>query len=438
MLGTLFRIVGKRVAFYYGSLCCISVATIVALYLSSVYGLERYVTEQIHKQPWDLVVNQGAPVRAYPELRTRLEQTRGVTQSRVLGMLRGQNGVGLDLAVDGHRLPVRWIVILGATDPDVLPAELRLAPGRQNGASGPIPVKANLVGTASSAVALAPGSVLELRSTSLLAGGHLHNESGQELTPHEHGEAGPGEDANKYSTLFKGRITQSPTQVERQDFNKWLMKSVGSLSYLPERSIVITVPMPAFRALAEQLDGLMFTSEGLHGVQRAPPYVPEISHLMRIDRNALVSSWDLRLSLRQLSPLLGETRSLLDAFTPSGSMNSQLFTLLARMADISDMVVLLTLLVGIPLIWLAWMVAQAVGRLILMNERRTIGRRPARPRRRHRPHDRRLHDGRPSAPAAVDPDPCALHLPDLPPPGHGPDPVVRVEVHQAGAADVAA
>ena len=30
MLGTLFRIVGKRVAFYYGSLCCISVATIVA------------------------------------------------------------------------------------------------------------------------------------------------------------------------------------------------------------------------------------------------------------------------------------------------------------------------------------------------------------------------------------------------------------------------
>jgi hypothetical protein len=371
MLGTLFPIVGRRVALYYGILCCISVAIIVALYLSSVYGLERYVAEQVEKQPWDVIANQGPPVQTYPELQTRLGKVEGVEQSRVLGMLRGQNGVGLELAVDGRRLPVRWIVILGATDQGVLPPELRLAPDQQAAPSqGPTPIRANLVGTATSAVALAPGSVLELSSTSLAAGGHLHNENGQELSPHERGEA---QDATQYDTLFKGLITQSPTQVERQDFNKFVMRSVGSLSYLPERSLVVTVPMPVFRELAEKLDGLLFSSEGLHGVQRAPPYVPEISHLMRIDRETLISSWDLRQSLRQLSPLLSATYIQLTGFTPSGTITSHLFTLLARMADISDMVVLLALLMAIPLIWLAWIVAQSVGRLVLMNERRTIG-----------------------------------------------------------------
>jgi hypothetical protein len=376
MMGTrrfLFKFIGKRIALLFGGVCFLSVAVLAALYLTSAYALQAYVSDQVKRLPWDVVANQSAPVQSYPRLQKEYRTIPGIKQIELFGMLRGKgSALGMELQADGKPVPVRWFVIVAASNPDILLPDLRL---RGNGdigtADGDLPpLQVALVGASGRALDMGPGSLLQLRTVPQTAEFDNHQGTQEE----EFGSHTHGSDVNgPPRTVFEGRVTHAPVQMERVEFNKWLLNNVGSLSYLPERSLVITVPMATFAQIAATLESGLISTQGLHGVESAPPFIPEVSHLIKIDRDQVFSAWDLTASLHRLAPLVRWIHDGSTEVTPYVNVTSDLYVLLSHMADIAALVGLVSLLVGIPLLCLAWVVGKMLSHLLLMNERRLIG-----------------------------------------------------------------
>jgi hypothetical protein len=367
----LFKTVGRRVALLFGGVCGIAVAILTALYLTASYSIENYVSEQLRKLPWDVAALQRGSERQ-DLLQNKLKQIPGVQEVGALGVLRIQRGNGtVGLEVDGVPVPARWLVMIAASDQRILPPELRrsdsdaLWADRANG----IPkVQAALV-TGSRASA----DPVRVNQNSLLRVYGIPAPPGHGAMGHTHGGGPEPSSAESDDILFEASVATPPAQIERAEFNKWLLNNVGSLSYLPEHAVVVAVPLEVLDRLAPELDKWFLTSEGVHGGDAAPPYLPEMTHLLRLDRDQWVSTWNLEQSLKSISPLLQRVSADAKSITPFSYVHSDLQLILSRMASVSDLVGLVTLLVAIPLLWLTWVVAQMLGRLLLMNERRLIG-----------------------------------------------------------------
>ena len=151
-----------------------------------------------------------------------------------------------------------------------------------------------------------------------------------------------------------------------------MLREVGALAYLPEEAIIFNVSPEQFQYLAIQFHGLFYTSEGMHGGDQPPPYVPEMTHLISLDRQALVSTWDLEGSLRRLEPKVRQIYQSAQDMTPFAWVNRDLFGVLSRMSSIARLISLATLLVAIPLLWMGWVLARWLGRLLVLNQRRLI------------------------------------------------------------------
>lgn len=369
----LFKVIGKRISVLFGAVCFLSVAVLAAIYLTSTYALQAYVSDQTKRLPWDIIANQSAPIQSYPSLQREYRTHEGIQRVEMFGMLRGLRGaLGIELQADGQSLPVRWFVFVASSNPEVILPDLRLPEGASDGvAEGQLPeVRATLVGSSGRAYDIKPGSLLALRTFhEEEAPNHHQGTQEEEFGSHSHGAGGHG----PVQTLFEGRVSVAPTQMERLEFNKWLLNSVGSLSYLPERSLVVTVPLNDFEKITNEIEQRLISTEGMHGVEAAPPFIPEVAHLMRVDRASVFSPWDLIGSLRATDPIIQDIYDSSREVTPYISVSSDLYSLLSRMNDISQLVGLVTLLVAIPLLWLAWVVAKMLSRLLLMNERRMIG-----------------------------------------------------------------
>src|SRR5207253_2285925 len=100
------------------------------------------------------------------------------------------------------------------------------------------------------------------------------------------------------------------------EFNRWMLRDVGSLSFLPEESVMIFVPLNVFSALSDRLEAMFLTSEGVHGGEAPPPFVPEVDHLVALDRSQWVSPWDLAGSLARVEPLVAQVRTVAQDVTP--------------------------------------------------------------------------------------------------------------------------
>jgi len=376
MVGTrrfLFKVLGQRIALLFGGVCFLSVAVLAGLYLTSAYAMQAYVSDQVKRLPWDVIANQSAPVQSYPTLQKEYRTVPGIEQVEMFGMLRGKSSaLGMELRVDGKTFPIRWFVFVAASNPAILLPDLRLPASVAGGAAdGDLPqLQTALVGASGRTLDIGPGSLLQLRTVSHAV--EFDNHSGtqeEEFGSHTHG----GNVDESPHTLFEGRVINAPVQMERVEFNKWLLNNIGSLSYLPERSLVITVPLAIFQQITTTLESRLISTQGLHGVEAAPPFIPEVAHLIRIDRDRFFSPWDLTASLRRIAPLVRRVHDSATKITPYVNVNSDLYVLLSRMADIAELVGLVALLVGIPLLWLAWVVAKMLSQLLLMNERRLIG-----------------------------------------------------------------
>jgi hypothetical protein len=374
----LFGIFGRQIALYFGGICFLSVVVLSSLYLTSEYALKSYVTEQLQRLPWDVTAIQRTPLNSYPQLQKKYKDIDSVEQVEALGFIRIQNGGSIQVEIDGQATEIYWVGVMSASDNTLLPPELRKR-GPDSAASNdnePTRVQAALVSTSNeneSYLTVSVGSVLKILDMGVEPdSGHSHDGGGgdqasEEPSEHEH------EPQIKVETLFDVIVDNQPAQIERLEFNRWMLDNVGSLSYLPERSLIISVPMREFESLSGKLDTLWLPSEGMHSTESAPPYVPEISHLIRLDRSEWVTPWNLPASIKQLKPLVAFVEAEARKVASISYVGSDLQRILVTMEKISRSIWLVTLLAAIPLLWLAWIVARMLSSLLLLNQRRLIG-----------------------------------------------------------------
>ena len=384
MYRLLFNLFGRQIVFYFGGLCFLSVAVLASLSLTSKYALKIYVSEQITRLPWDMTVIQQTPLYNYPELGKRYESIEGVTNVEALGFLRVQNGDLLRVEVNNMPLSVIWVGVIATSDPDLLPPELR----RENAQQGHI--RAALVSNNDGRLrysTINTGDVIELHYTGKdPAEGHSHDDGEDDhhttdSSEHEHAhhENTHHEHTHEVTPKRKAEILQEfivenqVSQLERLEFNKWMLTHIGSLSYLPERALILSVPMPVFEKLAEQLDKIQLPSSGMHGTETAPPYIPEINHLIKLDPERWINPWDLSASIRQLTYLISIFESETHRISSTAYVMSDLRGVLTELERTSRSVGLVATLIAIPLLWLAWLVARKLNNLLLLNHQRQIG-----------------------------------------------------------------
>ncbi len=362
----LLRVFGKRTLFGYGVVALLSVAVLAALDLASRYGLHAYVSDQLTRIPWDIsLIQRGEPHR-FQELYDKYTVIPEVRSVEMVGFLRIQNMAPLQLKVNGESAAVRWMVFVASTNPELLPAESR-APRvePEDGTIQSSPYSGTTAALVGADQGVLQGDVVRLSYLYLSTPEEMHEHGGQ-------ADTGP-ERVILPRVLFEHRVLNVPAQIERKEFNKWMLREVGSLSYLPDDAIVLSVSMKDFEELARQFHNLFLTTEGIHGGDRAPPYIPEVTHLISIEREGLISAWDLERSLRSLLPIVREVHQAGKWLTPFSYVNSDLFLLLTRMNGVARLVGLVTLLLAIPFLWMSWVLARTLGRLLILNERRRIG-----------------------------------------------------------------
>jgi hypothetical protein len=358
----LFNVFGKRVAVLFGLISFLLVSVLASLYLMAGYAMESYVSDQVDRIPWDVTAGQREVIGDYKNFQSGLRNIPGVKKVEAFGFVRVQNTKAVRVEINGKTSSVRWLGIIASSDPALLPPELR-APSGTAGPGGKLRAAAAFIGGDDSngvPFNMAAGSTLSLVKANP-GGAHDHDDALVNLSSKT-----PG-------TLFEAEIPAAARSVERQEFNKWMLRNVGSLSYLPEMAVVVAVPMEQYAELADLLDRTFLVTGGMHGGEAPPPYVPEVLHLVQLDRGMWVSPWELGASLNGLAPLLGGVLTGIREVTAQSHMKSDLFAVLARMDQVSRLIGIVTLLVAIPLLWLGWAVAKMLSSLLMMNERRLMG-----------------------------------------------------------------
>jgi hypothetical protein len=162
-------------------------------------------------------------------------------------------------------------------------------------------------------------------------------------------------------------------RLERSEVNRYFMDEIGSISFVPYIGVILVVPH-SFELL-QRFDALSRGALGDHTDIHvtAGEYLPEVVHLARVDRKALISGWDIRGSLANLEKLNAEVDRRSKSLGATIFVDNAILVLLKRMAEISRLIGLAALLIAIPLLVIAWMLASNLSSLLILNERRTLG-----------------------------------------------------------------
>ena len=162
-------------------------------------------------------------------------------------------------------------------------------------------------------------------------------------------------------------------RLERSEVNRYFMDEIGSISFVPYIGVILVVPH-SFELL-QRFDALSRGALGDHTDIHvtAGEYLPEVVHLARVDRKALISGWDIQGSLANLEKLNAEVDQQSKSLGPTIFVDNAILVLLKRMAEISRLIGLATLLIAIPLLAIAWMLASNLSSLLILNERRKLG-----------------------------------------------------------------
>jgi len=373
----LFRLLGLNTAVMFGVVSALFVGVLTSLYLTSGYAIEIYTSDQMKRIPWDVSLGQKDLVANFSDVSRMLGGSEGVGRAETFGMLRVQNGQGVELLVDGKPISSRWLGIVGTSDPALLPPPLKAAPARCR-SDGAVCAHVGTVGSRGADSLVLPivaGSRLQLVKAG--HGVHAEESRGAPAGGHSH-EGGAGAEwavlsRNSPNLLIDLQVAEAPAQIDRSEFNKDMLRRQGSLTYLPDLAVLAVVPMEEFERIAILLDGTFLSAGGMHGGASAPPYVPQVDHLLKLERERFIVPFHIVQSLDRVIP---RTKSLLASahlLTPFVDARSDLATVLGRMHEIENAIGFVTLLVAIPLLWLGWTVANMLIELLLLSDRRKIG-----------------------------------------------------------------
>src|SRR5947207_3821270 len=385
MIRRLLRILGRRTMMTFGLVTFLVGALLATVNMTSRSALKVYVDDPLRRIPRDLAIYQQGAVGTDRSLRAHIAGTRGITRVESLALLRARfpEGGEVEAQVDRKPFTTPWLCLLAASDPSILPPDLSFAL-RAAGADRD------------------RGAVLSLVGPEYAMGkAFLALQGAREFSLQVHVQDQP-------RFLFNSPINKV-VRLDRDELNRWLMDQTGSVSYIPYIGAILLMPyewdvLTKFDQVATGFvpGEVLGVNDADAGHIQEAEYAPEVVYVARIDRASLVSGWDIPGSLQRVHALTARLqRSAIDAapapkeiFTgqPShsheagetddddrkfGGMNfvvdSTTEVLLGRMQTIARLIGLVSLLVALPLLWMAWVLAANLAGLLMLNERRTLG-----------------------------------------------------------------
>ncbi|MBA2305205.1 MAG: hypothetical protein H0W08_21605, partial [Acidobacteria bacterium] len=383
----LLRILGRRAFVTFGLVTFLVSALLATVNLTSRYALKVYVEDQLSRIPWDLAIYQRGGITGRDQLPAAVKTVDGITDVESLVFLRARFPEGGEVVseVDGQPLTTPWMSLLAASDTSILPPQLSFALNGTGVEGRP-----------------QEGAVLALVGPERAMGkAFLALQGSKDFSV-------------KVNTGGKSRLLfQTPLRgvirLDRDELNRWLMDQTGSVSYIPYIGIILL--MPHNPAIIERFDavatGIMPLDAGQGDTDRGhlqlAEYEPEMVYLARMQRERLISGWDIAGSLDRVAALNrnvgnaalklvnrafnepeGEIVLVHDPKDPTGKekvpgdygqfvVDSTTEVLLGRMERIARLVGLLSFLVALPLLWMAWVLGANLAGLLMLNERRTLG-----------------------------------------------------------------
>src|SRR6266566_2791635 len=399
MIRRLLGILGWRTMLTFGLVTFLVGALLATVNITSRYALKLYVDDQLRRIPWDIAVYQQGAVNGDRTLQGHIARQHGVARVESLAFLRARfpEGGEVEAQVDRKPFTTPWLCLLAASDPSILPPELSLSLSRQSSPDSP----ASEGGKAS---AERRGAVLSLVGPEYAMGkAFLALQGARDFTLQVHVQDQP-------RFLFNSPIAKV-IRLDRDELNRWLMDQTGSVSYIPYIGAILLMPyewdiLTKFDQVATGLvppDVLGVADQDAGHIQMAE-YATEVVYMAKIDRAALVSGWDLpqsRANVKALNARLHQTSEehaplplnmktdivpghSHEAGEPAGEdskfsgdinfvVDSTTEVLLERMQTIARLIGLVSLLVALPLLWMAWVLAANLAGLLMLNERRTLG-----------------------------------------------------------------
>lgn len=341
----LAKILGRRAFWAFGIVTLLTAGLLAAIHLASRHALKLYIEDQLSRLAWDVAVYQTSEFPLSQEISPRLRAVAGVQRVEGLAFLRSKPPPEALLEVDGKPMASPWVSILAATDLSLLPPEARPIGGNHRDAFLALVGPEQHMGKA----------FLSLQGSKRFA---------VKVVPRH----GRGSRQNLFDLLLRGVV-----RLERSELNRYFMDQVGSISFVPYIGVILVLPYD-FEILS-RFDAL---SRGALGDQvdihvTAGEYLPEMVHLARLDRKRLISGWDIQGSLERLAAVQTEIEAKVKSISPTLFVDNAALMLLKRMSDISRLIKLATLLIAIPLLGIAWLLASSLSGLLILNERRKLG-----------------------------------------------------------------
>lgn len=351
----LLPVIGKRSFLGFGIATFLVGALLSAVNVTSRHALARYVDDQLARTPWDLAVyDQSGGSNA--ALASSLGSMQAVERVEQLVFLRAGFSSDVSVLVDGQPLATPWLCVLSASSTELLPPELRnlLSDAASRGPGGE------------------PGAVLALIGSESAMGDAFASLQG--ASDFRLQARSGGSDNLLFSTVLDGVI-----RLDADELNRWFMDQTGSITMIPAVSAVLLTP---YRE--EVIDGFDLAATGRlpvagGGVPLGNPeylpgeYLPEIAYLAKLDRARLISGWDLDGSLERFTGVRDDALEIVSGVEIGVFVDSTVLVLLERMAGISRLLGLLTLLIALPVLCMAWVFQANLARLLMLNERRMLG-----------------------------------------------------------------
>jgi hypothetical protein len=340
----LAQILGKRAFLAFGIVTLLVAGLLAAINLASHYALKLYIEDQLSRLSWDIALYQTTDFSISAEVSPELRRIAGIQRVESLSFLRSKPPPEAILMVDGKPLASPWVSVLSATDVSLLPPEAR--PGAAN----------------------ADGAFLALVGPEQHMGkAFLALQGSRRFTVRVYSEH-KRTSAGVFDMPLRGVV-----RLERSEVNRYFMDQIGSISFVPYIGVILVVPHQF--GLLQRFDALSRGALGDHADIHvtAGEYLPEVVHLARIDRRALISGWDIQGSLENLERLHAEVDRRSKSLGPTIFVDNAILVLLKRMAEISRLIGLATLMIAIPLLAIAWMLASNLSSLLILNERRKLG-----------------------------------------------------------------
>lgn len=386
----LLRILGRRVFVAFGLVTFLVSALLATVNLTSRHALKEYVEDQLSRIPWDVAIYQRAGITGRDKLPAVVRNVAGVTKVESLVFLRARFPEGGEVLseVDGKPLSAPWTCLLAASDTSILPPQLALALERRTGGSETTGAVLALVGPERAM----GNAFLALQGAKEFA---VRVKVGSQSRP-------------LFNTPLRGVI-----RLDRDELNRWLMDQTGSVSYVPYIGVVLLMPdspdvIKRFDAVSTGIVPIEVMGSGDNadrGHLQLAEYEPEVVYLAQLKRTELISGWDITASLDRVGAVnvaIGDAAQILatragnetgddprivlahDPKSPTGRekspgsfgqfvVDSTTEVLLGRMENIARLVGVLSLLVALPLLWMAWVLGANLTGLLMLNERRTLG-----------------------------------------------------------------